>query len=345
MGPMLPPTAALALLLVLAAPAPGGTPRKVVLLLDSVTLPPGLEKPLAEALQREIRRSARYEWVDPPLLSVDELTAALSCRQADEKCMQRAVPVLKADAIALVAGTTGRAPAVQVALVEAGVRQARKASAPLGDPDAMVPALAQGLRGLLGPARPATLSVVTEPPGATVVVDGKAAGTSPTTLTDLAPGPHRVEATLAGHVAEPAGTVVQAGEAREVRITLARAALAEQPPPPAPPAQPAPAVTASEAPSPGLMAPVKWGLVGTGGVGMALSGLGVAAGMGLLAASGAVYALVWNVQAAITYGNPLVYPLGLGGGGTAALALLLAPVGLVLVVGALAADVALRGQG
>jgi len=44
-----------------------------------------------------------------------------------------------------------------------------------------------------------SIAVETEPPGASVSVDGKAAGAAPLTVSDVAPGEHVVEASLAGY--------------------------------------------------------------------------------------------------------------------------------------------------
>ena len=44
-----------------------------------------------------------------------------------------------------------------------------------------------------------SIAVETEPAGATVTVDGKAAGAAPLTVSEVAPGEHVVEASLAGY--------------------------------------------------------------------------------------------------------------------------------------------------
>lgn len=63
-------------------------------------------------------------------------------------------------------------------------------------------------------------TVKSEPPGATVVVDGVAVGAAPVAL-KLRPGPHRMHATLSGYYPAPEARVqVGAAEPPEVTIHL-----------------------------------------------------------------------------------------------------------------------------
>jgi len=75
------------------------------------------------------------------------------------------------------------------------------------------------------PAEPAVLvgrvSVVTDPPGARVSVDGKARGTSPITVTDLTPAEHKVTVTSDTGSAERTVTVTAGGTA-SVMFSLAK---------------------------------------------------------------------------------------------------------------------------
>ena len=75
------------------------------------------------------------------------------------------------------------------------------------------------------PAEPAVVvgrvSVVTDPPGARVSVDGKARGTSPITVTDLTPADHKVTVTSDTGSAERTITVTAGGTA-SVMFSLAR---------------------------------------------------------------------------------------------------------------------------
>lgn len=62
--------------------------------------------------------------------------------------------------------------------------------------------------------------VVTEPQGALVYVDGKAAGVAPLVLSDLPPGPHELTAHLEGYERASRRFVVEAGGHQELRLVL-----------------------------------------------------------------------------------------------------------------------------
>lgn len=79
-----------------------------------------------------------------------------------------------------------------------------------------------GVELLPQPEPPGTLSVVTEPPGATVVVDGEHRGVSPIELPELTPGAHRVEISLDGHEPEERVVTVRGGARAELEVTLER---------------------------------------------------------------------------------------------------------------------------
>lgn len=74
---------------------------------------------------------------------------------------------------------------------------------------------------LPAPEPPGTISVATEPPGASVLVDGEPAGETPLTLEGVAPGPHRLELSLDGFDAEERVVTVTSGERAELAVTLA----------------------------------------------------------------------------------------------------------------------------
>lgn len=352
---MAPLLLALAVSLAHVVPAaPSGrahTTRKLVLLIDQATLPKEAGQDLLIELKREVDKSANYTWQDPPPLSFEELLLALSCRKLDDKCVQRVGPMLKVDTVILVSGARGKKKDVQLLMAEA--KGNRRMTVPVTPGLSMAPALSQALRKMLGAIRPPGLNIVTEPPGALVTLDGIPKGTSPVEITDIALGKHRVEVVLFGHESQGLDVEAMEGEAREIRFTLLPDSVTGQSgtkdltasgtgPKPAP-EEPKPDPTLhAHTPSAGLFPPLKWGLLGMGGLGVTISGVGLALGLGMLTASGAVYGLVWNVQSAIKIGNPLVYPLGFGGTGAAALALFLAPWGAAVVIGALMVDVALR---
>ena len=74
----------------------------------------------------------------------------------------------------------------------------------------------------LPPAGPNAIEVTvsSQPPGATVVVDGASLGTSPAKV-KLNPGPHRARASMSGYYPPPELKFqVGASEPREVTVTL-----------------------------------------------------------------------------------------------------------------------------
>lgn len=63
-------------------------------------------------------------------------------------------------------------------------------------------------------------TVRSEPAGALLYVDGKAAGVAPTVLSDLPPGPHELTAHLAGYEMAKLSFVVEPGGHRELSVVL-----------------------------------------------------------------------------------------------------------------------------
>ncbi len=84
--------------------------------------------------------------------------------------------------------------------------------------------LSEAGRGLVGVllGRPwAALEVTTEPPGATVLVDGKSPGTGRTRFDDLAPGPHEVRVAAPGRREEVREVDLAAGTSTSLVVSLA----------------------------------------------------------------------------------------------------------------------------
>ena len=69
-------------------------------------------------------------------------------------------------------------------------------------------------------ARTGTLSVETRPPGATVFVDGRAVGATPTRVSALAAGQHAVRIELTGYRTVATSVDVKAGADTPLRLTL-----------------------------------------------------------------------------------------------------------------------------
>jgi hypothetical protein len=70
------------------------------------------------------------------------------------------------------------------------------------------------------PAQPGSLTVITDPAGATIGIDGKNAGISPVTITDLAPGNHTVAITKDGYNPSEQQVTVASSLTRQVTVSL-----------------------------------------------------------------------------------------------------------------------------
>lgn len=211
---------------------------------------------LTATLRREVDRSVDHRWVEPPAISVDELALALSCASMNDACLKRAGENLKADAVMLVAVGKGRRSEVVLSLVSVHpARPTRMAAVPLVESPATLADVRQAARSLLGKVKPTRLTVVTDPPGAQVQVDGKMVGSTPVVLPDLPDGRHTVGVSLGGYGSQASDVDLHAGDAKEVRITLVKQPVAVAVVPKAtPPPQPVPQPEAAATPAPVLAA-------------------------------------------------------------------------------------------
>jgi hypothetical protein len=75
------------------------------------------------------------------------------------------------------------------------------------------------------PAETGTLSVNTTPADATVIIDGRQAGTAPVTLTDIPTGSHNLTATLTGYATATQSVTVAAGTNTPVTVVLSPASV------------------------------------------------------------------------------------------------------------------------
>lgn len=123
-------------------------------------------------------------------------------------------------------------------------------------------------------ARP-TLTVTSEPTGATVTVDGAAAGRTPVTLRDLTPGPHSVVLSMSGRHPVTRNIELRAGASQEVNAALEAVAPAVAHHPAPPPPEPVPLVRATPAAPPPSDHPGRTAKI----LGGALFGAGVLAGV------------------------------------------------------------------
>lgn len=82
------------------------------------------------------------------------------------------------------------------------------------------PGLVYGATAAAAPAASGSLSVETDPAGATVLVDGQAWGTTPLAVRPIAPGDHRVRVVKQGYLDNSRVVSVQAGQVGRVQVKL-----------------------------------------------------------------------------------------------------------------------------
>lgn len=74
------------------------------------------------------------------------------------------------------------------------------------------------------PPPPGSVTVTSEPAGATVLVDGEPRGVTPLVVEGLSPGPHMLDLSLEGFVNEQRVLTIESGVRAELGVTLARGA-------------------------------------------------------------------------------------------------------------------------
>jgi hypothetical protein len=97
-----------------------------------------------------------------------------------------------------------------------------------------------------------TLNITSDPPNASVVVDGAPGGRTPVTIRDLQPGSHTIVLTLAGHPQVTKTVELRPGGSHEIAIQFETEAPQAHPVTPPPPQHTEPVVvpTPSQAPAP-----------------------------------------------------------------------------------------------
>jgi tetratricopeptide (TPR) repeat protein len=112
------------------------------------------------------------------------------------------------------------------------------------------------------------LTVLTEPPGAAILIDGELMGSSPWTG-ELTPGTHRFVIKLQGYAPAQRDIELPRDEAIDVAVVLSRevAKPRPKPAPPAPKLQPRPIPWYKD------VRPVSWGVMGVGVASLAVSGM------------------------------------------------------------------------
>lgn len=128
-------------------------------------------------------------------------------------------------------------------------------------------------------AMPGKLHLETSPPGATVTIDGKPSGVTPTDV-DVAPGKHAVHFDLTGYLGADKDADVTFGSKQDVKSDLTAKPVEAPPPAPPPPvaqntAPPPPPTPAPEPPKPHSMVPA----IVTGSLAIVAAGVGAVFGI------------------------------------------------------------------
>ncbi|MBI5493714.1 MAG: PEGA domain-containing protein [Deltaproteobacteria bacterium] len=316
-----------------AAGGPEPVPeRTVMVFVDEGTVPPPLAARLRDALAGVTAESAEFRGRPAPSLVLDEILLSMGCQALDARCLRQLCTVMRVDALGMVTVRVGSPRLLELQWMDGCQGQPQRAvQRPLGGEEADVAAVTDAVRARLGRQRPAHVSVASTPAGASVFLDGAAAGVTPLNNVPLPPGAHRVRVALAGHVAEERDVAMKAGRSSVAVFQLVPEPAAGAPPPPAhPPSTPAPAARGVEgrtgvpralAFTPGALAAAAGGMV-----------LGAGALLGLL--GGTAYALVWTIQATRPVGRRLVVPFSLAGAATAAVGGVILLLAAALLAGA-----------
>jgi hypothetical protein len=252
-----------------------------VLGLEPVDMPEPLAQQLTDALRQRAATTSGVRVV--PGKDLIELKMVFGCDGELPACMANAGKVLGADK--LLYGTIKKGPSkanvtvtlklldVKTAVVERFVNDTVSRRELAGSNIAGT--AGKWFAQLLEIEAKPTLTVTSDPSGASVAVDGTAAGRTPVTLRDLSPGAHTVVLSMAGRQSVTRTVELRAGSSQEVTAALETVAPPvahhhAEPPPPEPlvRATPLPPPTTTE--HPGRTAKI---------LGGALFGAGVLAGV------------------------------------------------------------------
>jgi hypothetical protein len=196
--------AAVGLTLLAPSTAQAADPSIAVLGLEAVEVPENLATALTDALRQRAAATSGIKVL--PAKDLIEIKMVFGCDENAPSCMAQAGKSLNADK--LLYGTLRKGKGregisvalklldVQLAAVERQVNDEvpRRSLAP----GAVQQMAARYFAQLVPVAAKPVLTVTSSPAGATVEIDGQAAGTTPVTLRDLTPGSHEVRVTMAG---------------------------------------------------------------------------------------------------------------------------------------------------
>ena len=318
------------------------TPRGLVVLVDTTTIPARQHAAVAKTVRAEVDASADWSWRDPPPISMDELLLAGGCARPDVNCLLKMGELLKVDALASVTMTSGRSREIRTVLVQFHPqRRVQKGASRFRNARSMPQAVSRALRSVLGPVRanqPAAGSLVvsTTPPGATVALDDRPAGYTPLTLNEVPVGRHKVGVSMDGHLPAERQVTVSKNKSLDVALVLEpqpKPEVASVAPEDAamPPegdthqvtAQADPearheadaSAAAASASGPAPLPVVGWSLAASGGAGGLLGVLVGLLGFSLTGFASSLWlaASVAGIQRAISLGRYTYYPSYIGG--------------------------------
>lgn len=222
--------AALALL-GLSGPAGAATPVTVGLLgIDGSTVPSGMGQTVTDTLRRLVPQLSGMS-VKPHSQDAVEVKAIFDCQDERPSCMAQIGRSLSVNR--LIFGTVKRQPGgaftiqlkqlnVADATVDKFVNETVQAAV-LQQPNPQLDALAQRwLHVLLVEGLRGGLKVTSEPPGATVLLDGAPIGQTPLLQNDVEVGNHVLSVELPGHTQMVRTVTVRGGLVHEVTAQLAQ---------------------------------------------------------------------------------------------------------------------------
>lgn len=216
-------------LLGLSGPAGAATPVTVGLLgIDGSTVPPGMGQTVTDTLRRLVPQLSGMS-VKPHTQDAVEVKAIFDCQDERPSCMAQIGRSLSVNR--LIFGTVKRQPGgaftiqlkqlnVADATVDKFVNETVQAGV-LQQPNPQLDALAQRwLHVLLVEGLRGGLKVTSEPPGATVLLDGAPIGQTPLLQSDVEVGNHVLSVELAGHTQIVRTVTIRGGLVHEVTAQL-----------------------------------------------------------------------------------------------------------------------------
>jgi hypothetical protein len=249
---------ALALALLAAGIAQAADPAVAVLGIEPVDVPEQMCQAVTDALRQRAAATPGIRIVQGKELV--EMKMIFGCDGEQASCMAQAGRSLGADKLLYgtikKAGKTGNNVVVALKLLDVNTGVIEKfvnetVNKRDVSPGNASPIAAKWFSSLVEVEAKAMLNLTTEPPGASVTVDGQPAGRTPVTLRDLSPGPHQFVLTLAGRNSINRTIELKPGGSHEVSLQMeAESAGTPREPVTPPPQQPAPDSIVAKNPPP-----------------------------------------------------------------------------------------------